>query len=532
MELFRHAAFATVVGSLVLTAGHVSADGVPFSKRGALLLADQGEPPFDGIFVFDDLDGDGLALDPSEGHVWFDRTNAEGLLGKTSNFLALLATIDGTVYAADGDSRAVYRLRDLNADGDALDEDESNIFFDASNAAGFPVGVPGGLYSDHEGTIYLTLAGSVANNEPDAVLRLRDLNGDGDANDADEAIVWADLQAFDNGDSVPFELVFRGVGYAYYIEFGGAPDTIRVLDDLNDNGVIEANERSVYLADGAFGVDFGFAIANDAEVLVNGNSGSTQGVWRLIDRNSSGTIDSADEVEFLWSEDQNADGITIGTSFDMERGARQRLYLLDSGSDDRIIVLTDFNNDDDYLDAGETRVFAQGVVHNFDRPRAMAFLPEPAAIAELTDFEVTAGSLLSGGIEELGQSDDTYLHTRSTFGFTVVEPNLMVSEFGFTGVEEWTNLEFIVEHRINHPVGEFTFSLNDWSLDSFRVVATGSVHPFDFVYTVAAADGNLWVRPDDQRIELRIKHVVVAVFSAIGFDSYFDQIEVRTFDLN
>src|SRR5690349_12515783 len=81
---------------------------------------------------------------------------------------------------------AVYLARDLNRDGDLRDAGELAVFFDGTNASGLaaPAGsvldlsyAPGGdvLYGD---------------NPTDSVYRLRDRNGDGDAQDAGEAKVW------------------------------------------------------------------------------------------------------------------------------------------------------------------------------------------------------------------------------------------------------------------------------------------------------------------------------------------------------
>ncbi len=519
---------ATLMTSVLVDG--INAQPVPLQNRGALLVSDQGNPPFDGIFILQDLDGDGLALQPSEGAVWFDRTNAEGLLEETSNFLAIHATADGTVYAADGDSRAVYRLRDVNGDGDALDLGESSIFFDSSNSLGLPMGVPNGLYTDLEGTVYLTLAGSLANNEPDAILKLRDLNGDGDALDPGEAMIWVDLDALEGGSSVPFEVLVRDDGTALYIEFAGAPDTIRLLDDVNNDGVITADERTVHLSDGDFGVDFGFSLAADTGTIVNTNAGSSQGLWRVTDLNNSGTIDSEDEVHLLWSETENADGVMTSTVFDVEVGSNGRLFLLDSATEDRIIVLEDLNGDGDYLDAGETTVFAEGSVHNFDRPRSLTFLPKSGADASLASFSVVFGSLISGGLDDLRDSDDSFLRARSRFGFTALEPNIMQMEVRATAVHMATLMDVEVESRINHPMGTATYFLRNWTTSQYELIGTSALSNVEQAAAFTGIEAKPYVRASDQLIDLRLKHIVVSVFTALGFDSYIDQIRFTTFE--
>lgn len=424
----------------------------------------------------------------------------------------------------------MYRLRDMNGDGDAQDAGESSVFFDGSNSAGIAFGVPSGLATDASGAVYLTLAGSVANNEPDAIVRLVDLNGDGDVQDSMEAVIWADLQAFKNGDSVPFEIIIQEDGSALYIEFAGSPDSIRLLRDLNGNGVIDVNEQSVFIDDGTFGVDFGFSLAADSGILVQTNSGSSQGLWRLNDLDGSGTIDSDQEVEFLWSETQNADGLTIGTSFDLDAGAGGRVFLLDSGTNDHIVVLEDLNSDGDYLDAGESKIFAVGAVHNFDRPRSMTFLPNVESIAPLQDFVVTFGSLLNGTLAELIKSDDEVVHTRSQFGFSALEPNLLLFDVGATAPFEASMLRLTVESRINNPVGNATYALRRWSSNMFETVGTNPLSNSESIHVIDDIPADGYLRSNDRRIELRIKHVVVAVFSALGFDSFIDQIEIATIE--
>src|SRR5690606_15348404 len=41
------------------------------------------------------------------------------------------------------------------------------------------------------------------------------------------------------------------------------------------------------------------------------------------------------------------------------------------------------------------------------------------------DYTVTVGTAVSGGVEELQESDDEYARARSVFGFTALEPNVV-----------------------------------------------------------------------------------------------------------
>ena len=116
-----------------------------------VLLGDQGSSSIEGsdkIYLLVDTNGDGDAADEGERIVFFDETNAEGLGGEdgspTGNILNIgQSSTDGSVYAGDGDTDAVYRLKDLNGDGDANDAGESTVWFsEADNAAGFTLPTP------------------------------------------------------------------------------------------------------------------------------------------------------------------------------------------------------------------------------------------------------------------------------------------------------------------------------------------------------------------------------------------------------
>ena len=76
----------------------------------------------------------------------------------------------GYIFYGDGGTDAVYRLRDLNGDGDAQDAGEANLWFDSTNFHGRNVTSPNGLYQDSEGALYIMNSGTLSS-PPDAVYR-------------------------------------------------------------------------------------------------------------------------------------------------------------------------------------------------------------------------------------------------------------------------------------------------------------------------------------------------------------------------
>lgn len=146
--------------------------------------------------------------------------------------------------------------------------------------------------------------------------------------------------------------------------------------------------------------------------------------------------------------------------------------------------------------------------------------PEPAT---LLNAQVVFGSLLFGDVNELTESDDARMRTRSNFGFSALEPNLMELVLDFeTDIVDASLLELAIETRINHPTGTAKIRLRNWQTNSFQQVVT---HPLTFtetMYELNDIDASNRVRASDGRVQVSIRHIVAAVFSAQGFDSEFD----------
>ena len=152
---------------------------------------------------------------------------------------------------------------------------------------------------------------------------------------------------------------------------------------------------------------------------------------------------------------------------------------------------------------------------------------EEPELATLVDFDVTFGTLLNGGLTELIVSDDQLLRARSSFGFLSSEPNVMTFEIGAeTTVQLPSLIDLVIESRINNPGGSARVRLRNFisnaleEVDSYAIGTTESIQTID---DVSAVDR---VRPSDGRIELSIKHVVIATFSLSGFVSSFDEVRV------
>lgn len=376
-----------------------------------ILVGDQRK---DKLFLLQDLNGDGDAADPGEQTVFFDETNASGLADPTRNVFTVHQASDKSVYFGDGSADAVYRLQDLNADGDANDAGEAAVWFSADNAGGFSTVTPNGVHEGADGAIYIANAG-VGSSPTDSIYRTVDLNGDGDANDAGEASVWLDIQTIID-TAVPFDLTFDG-NVAYLNDLAGAaPDVIYRIEDLDGNGSISPDEVTEYISDTMnFGapVDLSNAVAPDGSLytLTWFPTGSDQSVlYRLTDSDGSKAIDRQEEAVEVWNASAMPEGFDIFVGFSVAADEDGNVTLTADGN---VVTLTDLNADGDFLDEGETTILGSDQFDDMlDRPRAVEFYegaPQPVAstVGAGNHFSVfldtDSNTLLTTGENVVGQ---------------------------------------------------------------------------------------------------------------------------------
>ena len=376
---------------------------------GAVFLGDQG---LDQLLLAQDFNGDGDANDPLEASVYFDGTNASGLDTPTNNVFTVFQSQIGFVYYGDGTTDRVYRLVDLNQDGDALDIDEATVWFSEDNANGFTLPTPNGIAQGGDGAIYIVNAGT-GSRPTDAVYRTVDLNGDGDANDEYESSIWLDLQDL-NSSSSAFDIEFSD-NVAYIADLvGGDDDVIYRAEDGNGNGVIDVGEANVFIDDAnPFGVPLDFSLAVDGDEVYTWESldfAGPQSVYRLRDRNNSNTIDAANEVFEVWNTDALPAGFGVFNGFSIAIGPNRDLVVTSNGSgnENNVFRLSDLNQDGDYFDAGETLPYlASSLTGNIpDRARAVEFAQTPVIPMNGSDqADILKGTVSQDIINGLGGND-------------------------------------------------------------------------------------------------------------------------------
>lgn len=347
----------------------VNAQAPSGPRYGGVLI---GDLRLDQVLMSRDLDGDGNADGDGEVTVFFDAQNQSGLENPTKSVFVVHRGHSGFIYAADGGSDAVYRLDDINYDGDANDPGEAQVWFSqVENAMGFTLPTPNGVFERPNGDVYIVNAG-VRSRPDDVVYRTRDLNGDGDANDAGEATRWLDLgtlasQVIGAGPNVSsaFDIAFVGSRALIADTVGRETDVIFQAKDLNRNGVIEEGELGVWLdAENTMGapVSTGLAVRGKNVFVLESSKRAVQSVYRLRDFNNDGRIEGTNEAQKVWDESLLPEGLTMGPAFGIAVSDRGELYLTSAGGEgsDAVIRLVDLDNDGRFESEGETIIWRSG----------------------------------------------------------------------------------------------------------------------------------------------------------------------------
>lgn len=171
----------------------------------------------------------------------------------------------------------------------------------------------------------------------DAVIRIEDLNGDGDTLDAREVTRFIDDTI---APSLGVENAQGLVAISRWEVFATdnfAPDNIVHLIDMNDNGNAFDPGESVVFHDGS--LPDGFTLTNPASltrtsdgtffVIDNNTLDATnpEAAYKLVDRNADGDVNDPNEV-VLWWEFSPA-GVSNTAVLELEAGPDDALYAFD-----------------------------------------------------------------------------------------------------------------------------------------------------------------------------------------------------------
>lgn len=147
-------------------------------------------------------------------------------------------------------------------------------------------------------------------------------------------------------------------------------------------------------------------------------------------------------------------------------------------------------------------------------------------VAELTSFRVETGILIDGTLPNLVTSDDTYIHTRSGFGQTLVDLHHMeIIVSAVTSVDAPIILDLKIESRIDEPSGLAQIRIRNWNTNQFESVGSYSIGNTDQVDLINSIDATNFI-DGSGNIDLSIKHLVFVPFLAFTFELFIDQVEI------
>ncbi len=158
---------------------------------------------------------------------------------------------------------------------------------------------------------------------------------------------------------------------------------------------------------------------------------------------------------------------------------------------------------------------------------AVALRTFSCGAVELTDVAITFGTLVSGGLPEILDSDNSRLIARSSFGFTAQEPNLIEMRVGARAIDaNGPSIDVTVEGRIDHPSGTLRLRLRDWNAGAFVQIAQFAIGQSEQMFQGSGAPAADYIRSSDDRIELSARLSVIATFSVNGFRGFIDQVAI------
>jgi hypothetical protein len=270
---------------------------------------------------------------------------------------------------AENGGNAITRLTDLNGDGDALDLGERTLWADAVSA-------PRSL-SFLNDTVF------VVGGSPE-VIRLIDLNLDGDALDTGEWSVFAD------GFSSPAQVLALENGCTYVSDLS-LGEVWQLVDSNGDGDALDVGERSLF-ASGLSGVDDLIAFQDD--LLVSTNVSNL--VYRLADLNGDG--DALDVGENLPLVD--IDDGTVGGERGLLDDKLGGVFVTSSQSRS-VGHARDLNGDRDMLDVAEFVPYADSVFGTLDAPGALTGLDGAMLVTDATLGQVMTIRDLNGDSDAL-----------------------------------------------------------------------------------------------------------------------------------
>jgi hypothetical protein len=326
------------------------------------------DPDLDQVLRYRDFDDNGDYNGPSETvPIYLDTLGTVPLTSPD----CIVASPDDSLYVGDSGEHIILWANDADEDGNAAEPGEHGIYFDArpgGNSSAIVVDRFNGIDVRLLGTTWAATSGTAVGG--DSILRLADVNADGDANDSGEAQIYLNIPSASPSDSIPSAVKVGEEGDLYFVENGttgafakGVYHTV----DLDSNG-------SIHFATEVFPFFVPPALANAADLtgldrdeevwfLVDR---ANRVVWRFADSNQNGSIQVPGEAAIHWSLGPTPD------LWDLAIAEGEFVFLGNSIVPDRLHMGADFDASS-LVEPGEVfDVYTDFLAaHQVDHPKAL-----------------------------------------------------------------------------------------------------------------------------------------------------------------
>ncbi|MFN0208024.1 MAG: hypothetical protein ACKVS6_17095 [Planctomycetota bacterium] len=317
---------------------------------------------------------------------------------------AITSDLSGRIFiAAQTTFPRVFRLVDLNNDGDAQDSGESTVFVDGSQISNFSNSTANGIAVDPNGTAWVTSDAATG----DWVYKFTDIDNNGNANDAGEIVEFYNDGTYTaNGGSPLFNVAWAGFtpsGKFYMTNAASFHQFVVTLDDVSNNGT--ANDFSDVSTISLIGkcrcARFGrdgrlYMFNTTTKVLVASND----------QNNNSYYSDPGETVTFAQSSVSTA-LLQTGQIFDIR--ADGAVVFGDTGASAKLVIWKDNNQNGVATDPADTTISVSfaGTAFPNAQPRSVFFLPvEPAQFGTACNNSTGFPGILSwdrdGGLPKPG----------------------------------------------------------------------------------------------------------------------------------
>ncbi|MEM6671895.1 MAG: hypothetical protein AAF726_03570 [Planctomycetota bacterium] len=355
----------------LLAAGLAAA---PIASAQGLVPSLVSDTAGDTIWACTDLDQNGDYNGAGEVTSFYSDT--VGPVALTNN-AGMIRSNDGALWITDTTEDFVLRLFDLNGDGDAEDAGEAVVWFDGTsgNPTGVEITSGRGQWRDADGVHWVASANTGGGGN-DAIVRLEDLNGDGDANDAGEQREFAVFASGGSvGDSIPTAIARGTDGALYYVDTGSTgviQKGVYRLEDLDGSGTIDQpNENTLFFVPTSLGGDpFHWDLAIDSAGRFYIDDTGNDVIWRFSDVNGDGTVDPILEADQIYT----APGSSL--IWEVTPANDGSLYVTEDQSPDRLLRLVDANDDGTFSGINEEfTIYDESVAAtNFGSPKAVVLI--------------------------------------------------------------------------------------------------------------------------------------------------------------